>query len=67
MVMGNVVKNYCVNCEEHVRFPKGKCEQCKGKYDDVVPASYTNELMFVYQCDTEVARRDFKRTKEPLV
>ena len=31
--------NYCVNCEEDVKFPKGKCENCKGKYNDVVPAS----------------------------
>lgn len=34
--------NYCVNCEQEVKFTKGKCEKCKGKYDDVVPASYRN-------------------------
>ena len=36
--------NYCANCEEIVTFRRGKCAQCGGKYDDVVPASYREEL-----------------------
>ena len=40
--------NYCVNCEEEVKFIKGKCECCKGKYDDVVPPSYRND--YKYDC-----------------
>ncbi|MFW5847662.1 MAG: hypothetical protein ACOCVF_01970 [bacterium] len=35
-------KNYCVNCEEKVRFIKNRCEYCKSEYDDVVPISYRN-------------------------
>ena len=31
--------NHCINCGEDVKFVRGKCEKCKGKYDDVVPAS----------------------------
>jgi predicted amidophosphoribosyltransferase len=41
--------NYCVNCEEEVRFIKGNCEKCKGKYDDVVPASCRNEYKYDYE------------------
>jgi hypothetical protein len=40
--------NYCTNCEEEVRFPKGKCEGCSGKYDNVVPASYRLDYSFDY-------------------
>lgn len=40
--------NYCVNCEEEVKFIKGKCESCKGKYDDVVPPSYRNDYKYDY-------------------
>lgn len=32
--------NYCINCEEKVKFIRGRCECCAGKYDDVVPPSY---------------------------
>ncbi len=35
--------NYCINCEEIVRFIHGKCEKCGGKYDDVVPGSYRDD------------------------
>jgi predicted amidophosphoribosyltransferase len=45
--------NYCINCEEQVRFIKGRCEKCKGKYDDVVPASYRN-----YKYETFVQNRN---------
>lgn len=40
--------NYCVNCEEDVKFIKGKCEKCKGKYDDVVPASCRKDYKYDY-------------------
>jgi predicted amidophosphoribosyltransferase len=40
--------NYCVNCEEDVKFTKGKCENCKGKYDDVVPASCREDVEYDY-------------------
>lgn len=32
--------NYCINCEELVKFINSKCEKCKSKYDHVVPPSY---------------------------
>jgi hypothetical protein len=38
--------NYCTNCEETAKFIRGKCEKCKEKYDDVVPASYRKKLAF---------------------
>jgi hypothetical protein len=38
--------NYCTNCEEEVTFTRNKCENCKGKYDDVVPASYRTEYKY---------------------
>jgi len=38
--------NYCVICEEEVKFVRGKCEKCKGKYDDVVPASYRKDYKY---------------------
>jgi len=40
--------NYCINCEEDVKFIRNKCENCKGKYDDVVPASYKKEYKYDY-------------------
>ena len=40
--------NYCVNCEEDVSFIKGKCEKCKEKYDDVVPASCRSDYKYDY-------------------
>lgn len=40
--------NYCVNCEKDVKFPEGKCENCKGKYDDVVPASFRTDYKYDY-------------------
>ena len=39
---------YCVNCEEEVKFIKGRCGKCKGKYDDVVPSSYRNDCKYDY-------------------
>lgn len=38
--------NFCVNCEEEVKFVKNKCESCNGKYNDVVPASYRKDLKY---------------------
>lgn len=40
--------NYCLNCEETVKFIKDKCKKCKGKYDDVVPASYRKDYKYDY-------------------
>ena len=40
--------NYCVNCEGEKKFIQGKCESCKRKYDDVVPASYRNDYEYDY-------------------
>jgi len=50
-------KNYCINCEETVKFIKGRCENCNEKYDDVVPASHRN-----YKFE----RDKFKYTEEDL-
>ena len=40
--------NYCVNCEEEVKFPRNRCENCKGKYDDVVPISCIRSFQYDY-------------------
>ena len=44
--MKGVKINYCVNCEEEVRFKRGKCETCKSNYEDVVPASYREDYKY---------------------
>ena len=38
--------NYCVNCEEEVKFIRGKCESCKGNYDNVVPSSCRDDYKY---------------------
>lgn len=40
--------NYCINCEEVVRFNKNRCESCKDKYEDVVPASYRKDYIWEF-------------------
>lgn len=40
------ITNYCINCEEDVDFKRNRCIQCKGKYDDVVPASCRQDYKY---------------------
>tara|TARA_R110000868_G_scaffold76573_1_gene220038 strand:- start:7895 stop:8080 length:186 start_codon:yes stop_codon:yes gene_type:complete len=40
------VKNYCAICEDGKLFPKDKCQTCKTKYEDAVPLSEREDLMY---------------------
>ena len=37
---------YCIDCGEMVRFIRGKCEKCGGRYDDVASASYRDDCKY---------------------
>ena len=44
--MNNVV-NYCVSCEQDVRFDnEGYCNKCGNHYDNVVPASCRHDIKY---------------------
>lgn len=55
--------NYCVNCEEEVGFIRGQCTQCKGKYDDVVPASYRVDLPWYKKAEDDF-RKKWEKERE---